>query len=59
MFDPKNFKLKSVYLPIELLSLTEKKAKGEYLNFSSYIRTLIVKDLKKDNLLANDFQNRG
>lgn len=51
MFDPKNFRLKSVYLPLELVGLAEKKAKGEYMNFSAYIRKLVIEDLKREDLL--------
>ena len=51
MFDPKNFCLKSVYLPIELAGMAGKKAKGEYMNFSAYIRSLIIEDLKREDLL--------
>ena len=54
MFDPKNFRLKSVYLPLELAGMAEKKAKAEYMNFSAYIRRLIIEDLKKENLLPNN-----
>lgn len=50
MFDPKNFRLKSVYLPVELASNAKTKAKREYMNFSAYVRSLIVEDLKKEKL---------
>jgi len=53
MFDPKNFRLKSVYLPLELVNTAEKRAKGEYMNFSAYIRKLVIEDLKKENLLPD------
>lgn len=53
MFDPKKFRLKSVYLPLELVNVAEKRAKGEYMNFSAYIRKLVIEDLKKENLLPD------
>jgi len=59
MFDPKNFRLKSVYLPLELAGNAEKQAKKQYMNFSAYIRSLIVEDLKKEDLLHNDEVNNS
>lgn len=57
MFDPKNFRLKSVYLPMQLASLAEGKAKSEYMNFSAYIRSLIIEDLKREDLLHHAQSN--
>jgi hypothetical protein len=45
-YNEKNYTLKSVYLPNQLCSDAEKKAKSEYMNFSAYVRRLIVEDLK-------------
>lgn len=59
MFDPKNFRLKSVYLPLELVGLAESKAKREYMNFSAYIRSLIIEDLKREDLLPKVTSNNG
>lgn len=46
-YDPENYRLKSVYLPKALCADAEKQAKHEYMNFSAYIRKLIVEDLKR------------
>lgn len=40
-------KMKTVYFHRELLSLVEEKIKAEYVSFSSYVKKLIVEDLKK------------
>lgn len=57
MFDPKNFRLKSVYLPLELAGLAENKAKAEFMNFSAYIRSLIIENLKREDLLHRNKVN--
>jgi len=60
MFDPKNFRLKSVYLPVELVVKAEKRAKGEYMNFSAYVRRLVIEDLKKEDLFStSELKNRS
>ena len=48
-YNPESYRLKSVYLPIPLCLVAEKKAKSEYMNFSAYVRKLIVEDLKREN----------
>jgi len=53
-YDPENFRLKSVYLPKTLCSAAEKQAKYEFMNFSAYIRKLVVEDLKKNPKLGNE-----
>lgn len=59
MFDPKNFRLKSVYLPVSLVEVAERRAKGEYMNFSAYIRKLVIEDLKRENLLPSVISNNS
>ena len=59
MFDPKNFRLKSVYLPLELAGMAELKAKAEYMNFSAYIRSLGIEDLKREDLLPKVQSNNS
>lgn len=51
-YNPKHYQSKNVYLPKELCALAEKKAKSQFMNFSVYIRSLIVEDLKKETLNA-------
>lgn len=46
-YNPEKFRLKSVYLPKQLCSDAEKQAESEYMNFSAYVRKLLVEDLKK------------
>jgi hypothetical protein len=50
-YDPSKYRLKSVYLPNELCTDAEDQAKREYMNFSAYVRKLIVEDLKKNELI--------
>lgn len=52
-YNPDNYRLKSVYLPNQLCSDAEKQAKSEYMNFSAYVRKLIVEDLKKSYYEGN------
>lgn len=49
-YNSNKYQLKSVYLPKRLASDAEKKAKKEYMNFSAYVRKLIVDDLKQSDL---------
>lgn len=44
-YDPQFYRSKNVYLPIELSKKAEEKAEKLYMNFSVYVRHLIVKDL--------------
>jgi len=53
-YNPDHYRLKSVYLPIPLCQKSEAKAKSEYMNFSAYVRKLIVEDLKRDNYTVLD-----
>lgn len=46
-YDSTKYQLKSVYLPKQLCTQAESKATSEYMNFSAYVRKLIVDDLKK------------
>lgn len=57
MFDSNNYRLKSVYLPKQLCADAETQAKLEYMNFSAYVRRLIVDDLRKNNLTQHKESN--
>ena len=52
-YDPENYRLKSIYLPNQLCADAEGMAKSEYMNFSAYVRKLIVEDLKNCSATAN------
>lgn len=49
-YNPQYYRSKNVYLPKELSMLAEKKAASRYMNFSVYVRNLIVEDLKREPL---------
>lgn len=46
-YDSNIYTSKNIYLPKELAKKTEERAKSLYMNFSSYIRHLIVSDITK------------
>ena len=54
-YNPNQYQSKNVYLPKELCSLAEKKAKSQFMNFSVYIRSLIVEDVKVESLNTRSF----
>lgn len=56
-YDPTTYKLKSIYLPNQLCDNAGKQAKSEYMNFSAYVRKLIVEDLKRNDLTTTDKLN--
>ena len=47
-YDPDRYQLKSVYLPRPLCRIAEAEARNDYMNFSAYIRRLIIDDLKRN-----------
>jgi hypothetical protein len=47
-YDKQQYQSKNVYLPKELCTIAEEIAKSRYMNFSVYIRSLIVEDVKKE-----------
>lgn len=47
-YDSQNYRSKNVYLPKELCTKAEAKAKNQFMAFSVYIRHLIVEDLKNN-----------
>lgn len=49
-YSPEHYQSKNVYLPKELCVMAEKRAKDQFMNFSVYIRSLIVDDLKEETL---------
>lgn len=53
-YNAENYQLKSVYLQRKLANLAESKARSEYMNFSAYVRKLLVEDLKKDDFKLNE-----
>ncbi len=42
------YKSKNIYMPKELCILAENRAKSLYMNFSAYIKLLIVNDVEKE-----------
>ena len=55
-YNPNKYQLKSLYLPHQLCNDAENRAKSEYMNFSAYIRKLIVEDLRVTNITKNEQQ---
>lgn len=51
-YNPEKYQSKNVYLPRGLCRLAEKKAQSQFMNFSVYVRSLIVSDLKKEGINA-------
>lgn len=43
------YQAKNVYLPKELCKMAEERAERQFMNFSVYIRALIVKDLEESS----------
>jgi len=48
-YDSNLYTSKNIYLPKELNTQAERRAKELYMNFSAYVRHLLVKDLTKPN----------
>ena len=47
-YDPDHYRSKNIYLPLKLCKASEKRASELYMNFSTYVRHLIVTDLGVD-----------
>lgn len=46
-YKPDQYRSKNVYLPIDLCDQAEKRASALFMNFTVYVRKLIVEDLQK------------
>ncbi|KKR08890.1 MAG: hypothetical protein UT36_C0003G0010 [Candidatus Peregrinibacteria bacterium GW2011_GWF2_39_17] len=45
-YNPNLYRSKNIYLPNELCDKAEQRASDQYMNFSTYVRHLIVRDIE-------------
>lgn len=58
-YKPNEYRSKNVYIPRSLCDQAERRAASLYMNFTVYVRKLIVEDLQKPKIEDPSMLKRG